>query len=275
MSGRTMICLVSLNIFSVIPTRALISGSFEHNVVGSRGYSEAGSTVMKFDIEPQGDQCVVIRLGGEDVSILNAKVHAITRLINKERVAGVVEVVPAYVSLGVFYDSEAAAFDDLCASLRSAIVEPKQLEPVAARVFDIPVCYDEPYGPDLASVAESHALTADEVILMHTSALYTVAMIGFTPGFPYLLGLPALLSTPRREQPRQLVAAGSVGIGGRQTGIYSLDSPGGWNIIGRTPLRLFRPSDDEPSLLKAGDAVRFVEISEPLYRTMNEHTREN
>jgi inhibitor of KinA len=125
----------------------------------------------------------------------------------------------------------------------------------------VPVCYDRDFAVDLDEVATRSRLMPAEVVSRHASASYRVACVGFTPGFPYLSGLPNELATPRRLTPRKLVAAGSVGIGGNQTGIYPQDSPGGWNIIGRTPLRLFDPSEVPPSLFVIGDTVRFRQIT--------------
>jgi inhibitor of KinA len=132
----------------------------------------------------------------------------------------------------------------------------------------IPVCYGGEFGPDLNDVAAAHATTADTIIATHTEGLYTVAMIGFLPGFPYLEGLPPSLHTPRRATPRTAVPAGSVGIGGSSTGVYPFASPGGWQIIGRTPRALFSPTREPPALLQAGDRVRFTPITATAMRAL-------
>jgi inhibitor of KinA len=129
------------------------------------------------------------------------------------------------------------------------------------RVVEVPVCYDEEFAPDLSVVAKASGLGLDKVVQLHASAEYRVGFIGFAPGFPYLVGLPPQLATPRRAVPRQMVPAGAVAIGGGQTGIYPSASPGGWNVIGRTPLRLFETTRAEPALLRAGDGVRFHAIN--------------
>lgn len=140
------------------------------------------------------------------------------------------------------------------------------MEAPPSRTVVIPVCYGGEFGPDLEEVARFHGMTEDEVIAIHAQGRYRVYMIGFAPGFAYLGGLSPEIATPRRATPRTHVPAGSVGIAGNQTGVYPLATPGGWQIIGRTPLALFRPHHEEPSLLRAGDIVQFCPITEEQYR---------
>ena len=135
------------------------------------------------------------------------------------------------------------------------------MEKFKGRTVEIPVCYDPEFGPDLGLVAKQAKLTPEEVIKRHGKPEYLVYLVGFAPGFPYLGGLPKELHTPRHAKPRMVVPPGSVGIGGQQTGIYPLATPGGWNLIGRTPVRLFRPEENPPVLLRAGDQVKFRAIS--------------
>jgi inhibitor of KinA len=137
----------------------------------------------------------------------------------------------------------------------------KALKYPQERLVEIPVCYGGEHGPDLEAVAARAGVEPAEAARLHSKAVYTVQAIGFTPGFPYLAGLPAALHAPRRPTPRETVPAGSVGIGGAQTGVYPLASPGGWNLIGRTPLRLFRAEEANPSVLRVGDRVRFRPIT--------------
>jgi inhibitor of KinA len=146
-----------------------------------------------------------------------------------------------------------AALEAACADLAHAHLPPP-------RIVEIPVCYGGAFGPDLDDVAERHGLGSDDVVAIHTSGEYLVYMVGFMPGFAYLGGLDERIATPRRRSPRTAVPAGTVGIGGQQTGVYPLVSPGGWNLIGRTPLRIFDPARDEPTLLATGDRVRFRAI---------------
>jgi KipI family sensor histidine kinase inhibitor len=171
--------------------------------------------------------------------------------------AGVVNLHPAYASVVVEFDPRRTAADALERALRDRLDALPHAGVEEARVVQIPVRYD---GPDLADVARHTGLAADEVVRRHAAVLYTVCFLGFSPGFPYLSGLDPSLATPRLASPRPKVAAGSVAIGGAQTGVYPVASPGGWRIIGRTSLALFRPSLDPPVLLRMGDRVRFVAV---------------
>ncbi|MBX6395501.1 MAG: 5-oxoprolinase subunit PxpB, partial [Alicyclobacillaceae bacterium] len=157
----------------------------------------------------------------------------------------------------------------MCALLETLVDEIPQGGEEAGRLVEIPVCYGGEFGPDLAYVADYHGLTPERVIEIHSSTEYRVYMIGFAPGFPYLGGLSPELATPRKTSPRLTIPAGSVGIAGNQTGVYSVSTPGGWQIIGRTPLVLFRPDLHPPSLLKAGDRVRFYPISREEFTRWN------
>jgi inhibitor of KinA len=179
----------------------------------------------------------------------------------------------AFTSIAVHYDPLIAAqgtsmtpyarvVDDLTAALDGLTAE--RLPP--ARVVEIPVCYGGALGPDLEDVARAHEITADEVVRIHTSGDYLVYMVGFMPGFAYLGGLSTKLATPRRTTPRTVVPAGTVGIGGSQTGVYPLDSPGGWNLIGKTPLAVFDITRPQPALLATGDRVRFRAVTASDFR---------
>lgn len=181
---------------------------------------------------------------------------------------GFIDLVPAFVSVVVHYDPIVAArdgnatpYDRVMDHLRDRLAGLRVEELAAPRLVEIPVCYGGDLGPDLDDVARAHDLTADEVVALHAGADYLVHMIGFMPGFAYLGGLPERIATPRRKTPRTAVPAGTVGIGGRQTGVYPLVSPGGWNLIGRTPVKIFDIARDEPTLLLTGDRVRFQPIS--------------
>jgi inhibitor of KinA len=218
-----------------------------------------------------GDTAVVVALGsGIDEAVL-PRVRALTTLLARDRPPGVVDVVPAYSTVTVFYEPGRLAvngprpYEQVCRFIseraRQLDGEAKKKPAQAARVVEIPVSYGGEHGPDLLEVAQHGGLEESEVITLHTKADYLVHAIGFAPGFPYLGGLPAKLSTPRRTTPRLNVPAGSVGIGGGQTGIYPLMTPGGWQIIGRTPLTLFRPGESEPALLRVGDKVKFRAIT--------------
>ncbi len=215
-----------------------------------------------------GDTAYLITLEGAVDGAMLARVRALAARLDADRLAGVVEIVPAYSSVGVVYEPEnvATSHGELPWHAVAEWIErhlagkspgPKVRAP---REHLVPVCYGGEHGPDLEAVAKAAKLSADEVVSRHAGALYTVAAIGFTPGFPYLLGLPEKLATPRRSTPRLRVPAGSVGIGGAQTGIYPRETPGGWQLIGRTGLELFEPRALPPVRMAAGDRVKFKAV---------------
>jgi inhibitor of KinA len=223
------------------------------------------------EITPLGDGAVIIRTGPDDAApdarLIDGALAALDR-INHAAIRGVSEVTTAYATVAVYYDpieidrlAGENVIDALTRQLTEALAHGARGQKNRGRLVEIPVCYDPEFGPDLIEVAQYTGLTPNEIVARHSRARYRVACIGFTPGFPYLLGLPPELATPRRASPRTLVPAGSVGIGGSQTGIYPQQSPGGWNIIGRTSLRLFDPGADSASLLRPGDLVRFRPVS--------------
>ena len=215
-------------------------------------------------IELLGDSALLVRVAEtfEAEQSLDAVLRA-TRLLEASRISGVLDLVPAYTTIGVFYDpAQTGTFDELRTSIETAMqtdLESSSSPPAAT--IEVPVCYDDEFAPDLAEVARQAALSVDEIVHRHAEASYRVSCVGFTPGFPYLSGLPPELATPRRATPRKEIPAGAVAIGGTQTGIYPRKSPGGWNIIGRTPLRLFDLERNPPALFAAGDRVRFRKIS--------------
>lgn len=212
-------------------------------------------------VEALGEHAWLLRLGDGIDARCNRRVHALARHIREQAPEWLEDVVPAYASLAIVLRMEAlhqrtTARDWLidCADT------PLRGEDDAAEPVEIPVLYGAESGPDLESSAAELALPADELVRRHCAAHYQVAMLGFSPGFPYLLGLDPSVSLPRLERPRAKVPAGSVGIGGAQTGIYPQAGAGGWRLLGRTPLRLFDPGREPPALLRAGDRVRFVPI---------------
>lgn len=222
---------------------------------------------------PLGDRAVMITLGATIDEATHRLVRSASARIDQRPPAGFVDQVPAFVSIAVHYDPLIAArgtsktpyervVDDLSVALDGLTAE--RLPP--ARVVEVPVSYGGALGPDLDDVARAHEITADEVVRIHTSGDYLVYMVGFMPGFAYLGGLSPKLATPRRTTPRTIVPAGTVGIGGSQTGVYPLDSPGGWNLIGKTPLAVFDIARPQPALLATGDRVRFRAITETDFR---------
>lgn len=207
-----------------------------------------------------GESCLVVELGDAIELALNRQVRALGLALEQARMKGVLEAVPTYRSLAIYYDPLTIDRDALKAqvlSLHGSLGDQGDQTP---RVVEIPTVYGGECGPDLEFVACHSGLSSDEVIRLHTEPLYHVYMLGFIAGFPYLGDLAERLAVPRLSTPRLKVKAGSVGIGGRQTGIYPIESPGGWRIIGRTSLRLFDPSSEVPTPILPGDKVRFVRI---------------
>ena len=204
---------------------------------------------------------VLVEFPEEISQEVNSQVHEMAAVVETTRIPGVVEWVPAYRTLGIVYNPMETSFRSLIESLEQIEGLGGQAQAGRSRRIEIPVSYGGEMGPDLDFVAQHNQLTTDEVIRLHTASEYLVYLLGFTPGFPYLGGMAPEIAAPRLEEPRSHVPAGSVAIGGSQTGIYPIESPGGWRIIGRTPLKLFDLSRNSPFLLKAGDSVRFRSIT--------------
>lgn len=192
---------------------------------------------------------------------INGRVRRLMAGLTRKEIEGIVEIVPAYRSLLIHYDPCKITTMQLQGQVERVVEDLDLVVMPRARKFYLPVCYDDTLGPDLAYVAEYHELTKDEVIAIHASRDYLVYTIGFLAGMPYLGELPERIATPRLEKPRTRIPVGSVAIAGNQTGIYPLESPGGWRIIGRTPIGIYTPKQDPPTLLASGDYVRFVPIS--------------
>ena len=223
---------------------------------------------METRFTPLGDRAITVTLGQSIDEPTHQLVRAATRALEHDRPDGVVDLVPAFTSVAVHYDparvsgaADVSPHDRMVAALRARLEHLRVEDLPPPRSIDIPVCYGGALGPDLDDVARRHNLSVDEVVRIHASGDYLVYMVGFMPGFAYLGGLPERIATPRRPSPRTAVPAGSIGIGGQQTGVYPLESPGGWNLIGRTPLKIFDVTREEQTLLAAGDRVRFRPIS--------------
>jgi len=217
-------------------------------------------------ITPVGDSALRIELGEKIGETALQRVQAACAALEAAAIPGVRELVPAYTTVTVHYEAGALAaagapVEELAGWLGARVEQAlAKLSTKSARkgiIVEIPVCYGGDFGPDLARVAAQARMSPEEVVRRHAAGDYLVHLVGFAPGFPYLGGMAAELATPRLPQPRARVPAGSVGIAGAQTGVYPLATPGGWNLIGRTPLRLFRPEATPPVLLQAGDRVRF------------------
>lgn len=215
-----------------------------------------------------GEAAFTVEFGDAVDAELNHRVHDFDATLQSHPVPGLIERVPTYRSLLVTFDLLSVDAGHVESELRDRLAESfvavssadPELEP--GRIFEIPVRYGGEFGPDLLDVAIHCALDPLEVVRQHTAPIYQVAMLGFAPGFTYLLNLPETLVTPRLATPRLRVPAGSVGIAGGQTGIYALSTPGGWRVIGRTDLSLFDASSDQPFLVRAGDSVRFMPIGD-------------
>lgn len=215
-------------------------------------------------IRPLGDSAAIVRwTGADDGEICRAVRQTAAALSHNHAEENGFEpesVVSGFQSVTVHFRPGRVSFSDMARIIENAMLRAETCRAVTSHCIEIPVCFVAQFALDLAEVAGAHGLNSDELIRRFCDAEYFVRMIGFSPGFPYLSGLPEQLTTPRRSSPRLKVPQGSVAIGGRQAGIYSQESPGGWNIIGRTPVRLFREELSQPCLLMAGDQVRFLPI---------------
>jgi inhibitor of KinA len=211
--------------------------------------------------QPASDQSLLIYFGEKITTDAHEQVRKLLRLFELEPVAGVRNLHPAYCSLLVKFDPLKWRREDLEKELRKYLGRLDKVKLPAPRQVEIPVCYGGEFGPDLEDVALLHEMTQERIIELHISATYLVYFLGFVPGFAYLGELPEELVTPRLPTPRKKVPAGSVGIAGNQTGVYPFETPGGWRLLGRTPLAIFRTGRKDLSLLSIGDRVRFVPVS--------------
>jgi len=233
-------------------------------------------TAAGWRIEPMGDGCLIVEFGQRVDAEINRTARSVAHYMLAHPIEGVVDIVPAFTSVTVHYRPEAfsdsPAHDPPHRQLRrriEAILAQGITHPIdVARLVEVPVCYGGDFGPDLTGVAASCGLAPEQVIELHGASPHVVYMLGFAPGFPYLGGLDPRLAMPRRATPRTKIPAGTVAIAREQTAIYSIETPGGWNLIGRTPLKLFAPQASPPCLLQLGDRVRFVPIPLELFRTL-------
>jgi inhibitor of KinA len=219
---------------------------------------------------PAGDAAVSVELGDEISREASARVLTLERLLLEQRPAGLVDTVPTFRSLLVCYDPLVLPWDELAARIRSLTSALATATPPPGRRVELPCAYGGEHGPDLDEVARRLGLTPDEVVRLHAGADYFVYFVGFTPGLPYMAGMPEQLTIPRLDRPRTKTPPGSVGIGGTQCSIYSVESPGGFWLLGRTPLRLYDPAAADPILLRAGDHVRFRPIDAAEYQAIAE-----
>ena len=218
---------------------------------------------MKPTISPVGDRAISIDFGQVIDPTINRHIRQTIERIKALQLEGIIELVPTYCALLVEYDAMLYSYSEIC-----NIIEPTLEEGMTdttnelVTVVEVPTVYGGEFGPDLSFVATHNHLSEDEVVSIHSGTDYLVYMLGFIPGFTYLGGMDLRIATPRLSSPRTLIPAGSVGIAGEQTGTYPSDSPGGWQIIGRTPVTMYDMSKAQAALLKAGDYVRYVPIDE-------------
>ncbi len=223
---------------------------------------------MNYKIFPLGDCAATVEFDNKISVEANDSVLALARILDSNPFAGLIEIVPAYASLSVFYDvvkvrrafpGARCAFEIIEIFLQNALRNLEITTETNSRLVEIPVCFDKEFAPDLEFVAASNNLSPEEVLEIFLARTYRVYMLGFLPGFAYMGEVDERIAAPRRDSPRLTVPKGSVGIAGRQTGIYSLESPGGWQIIGRTNVELFTPAAAAPTYLQAGNTVRFFQ----------------
>jgi inhibitor of KinA len=218
-----------------------------------------------YSIQPISDDGLLIQFAGENDLEFLPFIHSITNHLIEKEITGIKDIVPAFKSIAIFYDPIHYTYNELLMMLTPMLQYKEHQQEREPNHLQVPVCYDSSMGLDIKEVAAQHALSVDELIHLHSGSIYTVAIMGFLPGFPYIVGLPEQLWTPRKSTPRTHVPKGAVGIGGTYTGIYSLSSPGGWNIIGQTPLTLFDHKKDNPFFFQPGDQVTFVPITKNEY----------
>lgn len=216
---------------------------------------------MDIKVMPAGDSALVVEFGNEINEAVNEKVHALAKKIRQENIPGITEMIPTFRSLLVSCDMLQISYSKLSVMLSVLSRELEMNQAAHHRIVKIPCCYGARFGADLTDMERLTGLSREEIIELHSSVDYKIYMLGFLPGFVYLGGLDKRLEVPRLDTPRVRIGKGAVGIGGNQTGIYPMDSPGGWRLIGGTPVDLYDPEREDPVLLRAGEYIRFVPIS--------------
>ncbi len=230
---------------------------------------------VSYQILPVSEGCLYVKLGDTISPEINQQVRKLASYVERTPFYGFSEAVVSYTGLSVIYDpcmvrkagnKNRNAFQQVEKVMAEYLTKASSMPDTPRRVVEIPVCYDEEYGPDLEYVANYHGLSREEVVDIHSKGEYLCYMIGFCPGFPYLGGMDKRIATPRRQTPRLEIPARSIGIAGNQTGGYPISTPGGWQIIGRSAIDMYDPVAKQPSLLQAGDIVKFKRISAEEYR---------
>lgn len=227
--------------------------------------------MMDITYSPLGDEAIVIEVGNEISKEATKLVRSITKQIEETLIDSIIEVIPAFTTVTVFYEVTAEfQYKDVKKLIEKTLVEMQDFTSLEQRTIEIPVCYGGEHGPDLEFVAKHNQLSVEEVVAIHSSGTYEVNMIGFAPGFPFIEGMSEKIAAPRRTTPRLRIPERTVGIAGIQTGVYPIETPGGWQLIGRTPMNLFLPNEEIPSLLQAGDRIVFKPITDAEYAEMEE-----
>lgn len=214
-----------------------------------------------YEFLPNADSAVTVQFAKEINESVNRCVTALADIIESESIDGVIETIPTFTSLTVIYDCTVIRAAELKKTIAGYIDRISSGGSKKAKIYHIPVCYDKKFALDMENVCEHTGLSADEIIKIHTASPYLIYMLGFLPGFAYLGGLDERIATPRLKSPRLEIFEGAVGIGGNQTGIYPIASPGGWQLIGKTPVKVFDLSREKPILYEAGDYIEFYPVT--------------
>jgi len=236
--------------------------------------NNSSNAAQKAKISAVGDSSVLIEFENEISPEINAKITSLVRLIKEQQIKGITDMIPSFRALLVNYEPRVISYSRIRRRLSELARFEARTTESSAKIFEIPVCYAGEYAPDIDHIAKRAGLSVKEVIKIHSGRDYLIYMLGFMPGFPYLGGLDERIHTPRLETPRVQIRAGSVGIGGTQTGIYPLDSPGGWQLLGMTPVKTYDPMREQPILFEAGDYIRFVPIDKSQFNEIKAQTEE-
>lgn len=226
-------------------------------------------------IKIAGDSSILVEFGNEISPEINARIAATVNIIRDQHILGIVDMIPTYCSLLINYDVRVIRYEELKKRIKAILRADIKGSSGKKRIYEIPVCYGGEYGPDMEFICKNAGLSEEEVIAIHSSKDYLIYMLGFLPGFTYLGGLDERIHTPRLSNPRLKIPAGAVGIGGSQTGIYPMESPGGWQLMGSTPVKTYDPDRAVPILVEAGEYIRFVPVDEAEYKRIAELVARN